>query len=109
MTASILHRITGGALYFGMVLAVCWLAAAAAGPDAYAFFGTVAGSWPGIAVLVLATYGLFLHLLGGIRHFIWDLGFGLKPHQADALAVLSLAGAAVLTAFLWGVVWVGRS
>lgn len=101
MAASILHRITGAALYVATPFVVWWLSAAASGPSAYAFATGIAASWPGRAVLVAATYGLFLHLLGGIRHFIWDTGHGLGPGRRDALAIASFVGAAGLTAFVW--------
>ena len=43
MMMSIVHRITGGALYVGMLLLVWWLSAAAAGPNAYATAAVVYG------------------------------------------------------------------
>ena len=44
MMMSIVHRITGAALYFGMAILAWWLLAAASGPNAYATFEAVAGS-----------------------------------------------------------------
>ena len=43
MMMSIAHRITGAALYFGMLLLAWWLIAAASGPNAYANFECVHG------------------------------------------------------------------
>jgi len=43
MMMSIVHRITGGALFFGMLLLVWWLIAAAAAPTAYALGAMVHG------------------------------------------------------------------
>ena len=47
MVMSILHRITGAALYFGTILVAWWLIAAASGPQAYAtvewFFSSILG------------------------------------------------------------------
>ena len=47
MVMSIVHRITGCALYFGTVLVAWWLIAAASGPEYYDWamwaFGTIIG------------------------------------------------------------------
>ncbi|MGZ8409473.1 MAG: succinate dehydrogenase, cytochrome b556 subunit, partial [Hyphomicrobium sp.] len=71
MVMSILHRITGAALYFGTIILAAWLVAAASGPEA---FKTVTGwlnTWAGWIVLFGYTWALIHHALGGIRHFIW--------------------------------------
>jgi succinate dehydrogenase / fumarate reductase cytochrome b subunit len=51
MAMSIAHRVTGSALYVGTALLAWWLLAVAAGPNAYATFQSVAGSWIGRLVL----------------------------------------------------------
>ena len=48
MMMSIAHRITGGALYFGMALLAWWLIAAASGPEAFATANGFFGSWFGL-------------------------------------------------------------
>jgi succinate dehydrogenase / fumarate reductase cytochrome b subunit len=84
MLMSIVHRITGSALYFGTVILVAWLIAAAMGPDAYDFVAGLLGSWLGLAVLFLYTWALMHHMMGGIRHFIWDTGL---DHTYDVVVV----------------------
>src|SRR5687768_5084732 len=74
MMMSIAHRISGGALYFGMILLAWWLLAAATGPGAFDTASAVFGSWLGRLVLFGFTWALLLHFLGGIRHLIWDTG-----------------------------------
>ncbi len=78
MTMSILHRITGGALYFGTLLVAWWLIAAATRKDYFDFVNWVYGSWLGRLVLFGYTWALMHHMLGGIRHLIWDTGAGLE-------------------------------
>jgi succinate dehydrogenase / fumarate reductase cytochrome b subunit len=101
MAASILHRITGAALYFGVLILVGWLLAAASGPSAFGLASAILGSWLGRMVLFAATFGLFLHMLGGVRHLVWDTGAGLDPKRANGLASASFIGAAVLTVLVW--------
>jgi len=101
MAMSILHRITGAALYAGTLLLVWWLLAAAAGPDAYAkvqwFLGTIIGQ----LVLFGYTWALIHHMFGGIRHFIWDTGHGFEPAQREFLVWLGLIGSIATTVVLW--------
>ena len=72
MTMSILHRVTGAALYAGTLLLAWWLIAAAAGPAWFDTASAVFGSWIGRLILFGYSWALIHHLLGGIRHFIWD-------------------------------------
>lgn len=101
MTVSILHRITGGALYVGTVLIAWWLLAAATSERQFAFVDGIVGSWFGLLVLFGYTWALFQHLLGGVRHLIWDTGAGLEKHTASRLAWITLVSSVVLTVALW--------
>lgn len=101
MVMSIAHRITGVALYAGTLLLAWFLIAAATGGHA---FGTVAGvldSWFGRLVLFGFTWALFHHLLGGIRHFVWDAGYGMGHPEREWLAQGTLVGGIVLTLVVW--------
>ncbi len=101
MTMSIVHRITGAGLYFGMLLLAWWLIAAAAGPNAYANFEWFMGSLIGRLVLLGFTWALMHHLLGGIRHLVWDLGYGFQPAEREMLAVATIVGSIALTLLVW--------
>jgi succinate dehydrogenase / fumarate reductase cytochrome b subunit len=101
MVMSIVHRITGAALYFGMMLIAWWLIAAASGPNAYANVEWFMGSLLGRLILVGYTWALLHHMFGGIRHLIWDTGHGLEPAQREILTVATLAGSITLTLILW--------
>ena len=109
MMMSILHRITGAGLYLGTLLMAWWLIAAASGPNHYAtvqwFFGTIIGR----LVLFGYTWALIHHMLGGVRHLIWDTGRGLGPAEREWLARANLFGSISLTMVLWitGVLLVG--
>jgi succinate dehydrogenase / fumarate reductase cytochrome b subunit len=101
MTTSILHRITGGALYVGTLLVAWWLIAAATSQSHFDFVSGLLGSWIGRLVLLGYTWALMLHLLGGIRHFIWDTGVGMEKHTASKFAWATLVGSVVLTLAVW--------
>ncbi len=101
MTMSIVHRITGAALYFGTVLLAYWLIALASGPEAFETAQAIFGSWIGRLVLFGYTWALLNHMLGGFRHFIWDFGLGFGEQEREWLARLTLVGGLVLTALVW--------
>jgi succinate dehydrogenase / fumarate reductase cytochrome b subunit len=103
MVMSILHRITGAALYFGTLLLAAWLIAAAMGEREYEAFAGVASHPLGLIVLFGYTWALVHHMLGGIRHLIWDTGRGFEIWQVNALSWLTILGSIVLTLVLWAV------
>ena len=97
MVMSIVHRITGAGLYAGTLLLAWWLVAVATGPEAYAVFEGFIGSWFGRLVLFGYTWALIHHMLGGIRHFVWDFGKGFDLRAADLMAWGTVLGSVVLT------------
>ena len=101
MVMSILHRLTGVALYAGTLLVALWLVATAIGPDAYETASWFFASPIGIIVLIGYTWALLHHMLGGLRHFIWDTGRMLEPQTATALAIATIVGSLALTALIW--------
>ena len=101
MTMSILHRMTGGALYFGTLLVAWWLIAAATSESYFDFVDGIFGSWIGRLVLFGYTWALVHHMLGGLRHLIWDTGAGLEKHTASRIAWANIAGSVVLTVLIW--------
>ena len=109
MVMSITHRITGGALYVGTLILAWWVSAAAGSEAYYDFVNGIVGSWFGQLVLFGFTWSLMFHMLGGIRHLIWDTGSYLEKHTATRLAIATLVGSVVLTLAIWVVVFVMRS
>ena len=101
MMMSIVHRVTGAALFFGTLLLAWWLIAAASGPNAYANVEWFMGSLVGRLVLFGYTWALLHHMLGGIRHLIWDTLHGLEPDDRELLTMATLVGSIALTLLLW--------
>jgi succinate dehydrogenase / fumarate reductase, cytochrome b subunit len=101
MTMSIFHRVTGSALYVGIPLFAIWLVALASGPGAFGGVHGFFGSWFGMLILFGYTWVLMHHMLGGVRHLIWDFGHGMEPTQRVWMARLTLIGSVGLTLLLW--------
>ncbi len=101
MVVSMGHRLAGLALGFGTLWLACWLGAAAAGPEAFATVQAFSGSWLGRLMLFGFTVSLFHHLLNGIRHLFWDLGWGFELPAVEAGAWLVLLGGIALSLLSW--------
>jgi succinate dehydrogenase / fumarate reductase cytochrome b subunit len=101
MMMSIAHRISGVALATGFVLLAWWLIAVSAGPEAYAvverFFASIVGRF----LLFLYSWALIHHMLGGIRHLIWDTGRGLDKVSIEIFAWATIIGSTLITVALW--------
>lgn len=91
MATSITHRATGMALSAGTLLVAWWLIAAASGAGAYDTFSTYARSPLGLLILFGFVWSLAFHLLNGIRHLVWDAGYGFNPKAAERVGVLIYA------------------
>ena len=101
MLMSILHRVTGSALYVGTLLVAWWLIAAATSERQFELANAVFGSLIGRLVLFGYTWALMHHMLGGIRHLVWDTGSGLEKRAATTIAWATLAGSVALTLLVW--------
>lgn len=108
MMMSIVHRITGAALYVGTLILAAWLIAAASGQASFETAQAIYGSFLGRLVLFGYTWALLHHMLGGIRHLIWDTGRGFGAVERELLARLTLGGSIVLTVLLWIVAYAVR-
>lgn len=98
---SVVHRATGCALYGGTLLIAAWLIAAASGPGPYEIAQLIAGSWLGRLVLFGYSFVLLHHMMGGLRHFVWDLGYGYEPQTRMNIAKYSVFASAGLTVLVW--------
>jgi succinate dehydrogenase / fumarate reductase cytochrome b subunit len=94
---SIFVRLTGIGLMLGFVLVIWWLLAAATGPGYFAFVDGLLTSWLGILIMVLSLWALWYHFLGGVRHLIWDMGYGFEIKTADMMGYVMIGGSFVLT------------
>jgi succinate dehydrogenase / fumarate reductase cytochrome b subunit len=106
MANSIIQRGTGMAMYFGTLLIVLWLGAAALGDGPFGVVNAIYGFWLVQVVFFLATWALFHHMLGGIRHFVWDSIHALDPVGRETIVRVQLAASVLLTLGAWALlVW----
>ncbi len=101
---SILHRLTGVALYvLGTLFVIAWLGAAAYGPGAFATVQWVFATPLGYLVLFGWTVVLFYHLANGVRHLTWDSGRCVTNEGVRSTGITMLAMVLGLTVAAWAV------
>lgn len=98
---SITHRGSGVVNAFGTFLIVWWLLALAAGGEAYAQFAAAADSLPGRIVLFGFAATMVYHLLNGVRHLFWDVGWGFGIPQVYRSGYTVVVLAVGFTGLLW--------
>jgi succinate dehydrogenase / fumarate reductase cytochrome b subunit len=101
MLMSIAHRVSGVGNAIGFLLLAWWLVAISAGPEAYAQVSEFFGSIFGRLLLFLFSWSLIHHMLGGIRHLIWDTGAGLDKISIEVFAWATIIGSTLLTVLVW--------
>ncbi|MEM7020972.1 MAG: succinate dehydrogenase, cytochrome b556 subunit [Pseudomonadota bacterium] len=104
MALSILNRVTGVGLALGLVLVTWWLLALASGPEAFATVESVMGSWFGTLVLFFWSVALYFHLGNGVRHLVWDAGYGFDIVVARNSGIAVLVFTGVMTLLTWVVI-----
>ncbi|MBE3636685.1 succinate dehydrogenase, cytochrome b556 subunit [Mangrovicoccus algicola] len=95
--SSIMVRITGIALLCLSILPVAWLLAASGSGSAFAGWDGFLRSWFGYLIMLGALWAMFYHLLGRLRHVIWDLGYGLDLEISRKMGMGMFVLATVLT------------
>ena len=97
--SSIFVRITGNALLAATLLLIAWLLAASTSAAAFEWVQCVITSWFGDLVFLLSLWALWYHMLGGLRHLIWDTGRGLELKTAERMGWMMIVGSLLLTGF----------
>ena len=101
MAVSILNRITGQGLAIGTLLFAWWLISLAAGPESFATVQAVMHNFFGVLILIGYTAALFFHAASGIRHMVWDAGYGFDKETARQSGAFVLAATGGLTVAFW--------
>jgi succinate dehydrogenase / fumarate reductase cytochrome b subunit len=102
---SILHRLSGAALFVFAWALLYLLQESLRSPESHAHFHALAGHWLVKLFLIGALWSFLHHFFAGLRHLLLDIGIAgdLGPARATSVAVLaiSLAFTVVLGVMLW--------
>jgi succinate dehydrogenase / fumarate reductase cytochrome b subunit len=103
-TMSILHRMTGLALVAGCITVVMWLLSIASSAECLSYFYKVCCHPLGCLILVGISFSYFYHLFNGIRHLVWDAGYGFNLRSVYRGGYLVLGLTIGATALIWAVI-----
>lgn len=103
-TLSIIHRLSGVALYFGSLLLPIWVFAVAfSGPFGEEIIFLITHPFS-VVPLIGLSFAFFYHSFNGIRHLLWDIGKGFETKQLrnSGIAVVILSSS--MTALFWWII-----
>ena len=98
---SIIHRITGILNFLGLIFISVWISSAGISENLFEYFSIFFKSFIGRFILIGFTWSISYHLLSGIRHLFWDLGYGYEIKTANFSGILVILSSLILTIVLW--------
>ena len=98
---SITHRIAGVINLLALILIFFWLVVLSLGESNYELFLSIINSFFGKSILIGFTWSMSFHLLSGIRHLIWDLGYGFEIKTANISGIIVIITSLVVTVIFW--------
>ena len=98
---SITHRIAGIINLFALILIFFWLITLSLGESSYELFLFIINSFFGKFILIGFSWSMIFHLLSGIRHLAWDLGYGFEIKTANISGIVVIISSLVLTIIFW--------
>jgi len=98
---SITHRISGIINLLGLILIFFWLIVLSLGESNYQLFLLIINSFIGKFILIGFTWSMCFHILSGIRHLAWDLGYGYEIRTANVSGIIVIIFSLILTIIFW--------
>ena len=98
---SITHRISGVINLLALILIFFWLIALSFGENNYELFLLIINSFFGKFILIGFTWSMSFHLLSGIRHLVWDMGYGFEINTANISGIIVIISSLFLTIIFW--------
>ena len=98
---SITHRISGVINLVALILVFLWLVNLSFGENTYSSFLSIINSITGKFILIGFTWSMIFHILSGIRHLVWDIGYGFEINTANISGIIVIISSLVLTVIFW--------
>jgi len=98
---SITHRISGVINLLALILIFFWLLTLSFGESNYELFLLMINSFIGKFILIGFSWSMSFHLLSGIRHLVWDLGYGLEIKTSNNSGIIVIITSLVFTIIFW--------
>ena len=98
---SITHRISGVINLLALILIFFWLMLLGFSESNYELFLLIINSFFGKFILIGFTWSMSFHLLSGVRHLVWDLGYGFEIKTANISGAIVIISSLILTIIFW--------
>jgi len=98
---SITHRIVGVVNLLSLILMFFWLLTLSLGENNYELFLSAINSVFGKFILIGFIWSMSFHILSGIRHLIWDFGYGFEIKIANISGIIVIISSLLLTIIFW--------
>ena len=98
---SITHRISGVINLLALISIFSWLVFLSFGENNYELFILIINSFFGKFILIGFTWSMSFHLLSGIRHLFWDLGYGYEIKTANISGIIVIISSLAATTIFW--------
>lgn len=103
--SSILHRVTGVAMFFALLFVIWAWAVSVSSADGFASVSALMDGIVGKIVAIGTASALTYHLLGGIRHAVMDMGYWEELESGNLSAKVVIGLWIVLTIVLGVALW----
>ena len=97
---SISHRMSGVFQSVGLLVIIFLLLCLLMGDNIHQYFMLFAHSLIGRAFLFFYVLSLSYHLLNGIRHIIWDFGYGFEIRNVHYSGVIIIFFTVILASYI---------
>ena len=98
---SITHRISGVINLLALISIFSWLLVLSFGESHYELFLLIINSFFGKFILIGFTWSMSFHLLSGVRHLAWDLGYGFEIKTANISGIIVIISSLAATTIFW--------
>ena len=98
---SITHRISGVINLLALILIFFWLLVLSFGENNYEFFLLIINNFFGKFLLIGFTWSMCFQILSGIRHLVWDIGYGFEIKTANISGIIVIIVSLALTIIFW--------
>ena len=98
---SITHRIAGVINLLTLILMFFWILIFSFSENNYELFLLAINSFFGKFILIGFTWSMCFHIFSGIRHLVWDMGYGFEIKTANISGILVIFSSLVTTTIFW--------
>ncbi len=98
---SISHRIAGVFQSIGLVIMSFFIFILYIGENLYDIADIIINSIIGKAFFIIYTFSLLYHLFNGVRHLLWDIGFGYSIKSVTYSGYFTIFAAFFSNLIIW--------